>query len=241
MGNTSDAPAPVTSGIQVLDRALLILGIVARRPHSLSELCETTGLPRATAHRIAVALEKHRMVTRLDDGQWTAGPALAELAPKSSARLDEAAEFVLPNLVKRTGESVQLYKLSGNERICVATAEPPLGLRDTVPVGSRMTLTAGSAAKVLVAYAPPAFQASVLEHSVYSAADLEKVRMARAAESIGEREPVLASASVPVRDATGVIAALSISGPVDRMGPSPAALHREALQDAAAELEAHLR
>jgi hypothetical protein len=25
------------------------------------------------------------------------------------------------------------------------------------------------------------------------------------------------------------------------MGPSPAALHREALQDAAAELEAHLR
>ncbi|HCT13878.1 MULTISPECIES: IclR family transcriptional regulator [Actinomycetes] len=241
MGNTSDAPAPVTSGIQVLDRALLILGIVARRPHSLSELCETTGLPRATAHRIAVALEKHRMVTRLDDGQWTAGPALAELAPKSSARLDEAAEFVLPNLVKRTGESVQLYKLSGNERICVATAEPPLGLRDTVPVGSRMTLTAGSAAKVLVAYAPPAFQASVLEHSVYSAADLEKVRMARVAESIGEREPVLASASVPVRDATGVIAALSISGPVDRMGPSPAALHREALQDAAAELEAHLR
>jgi DNA-binding IclR family transcriptional regulator len=241
MGNTSDAPAPVTSGIQVLDRALLILGIVARRPHSLSELCETTGLPRATAHRIAVALEKHRMVTRLDDGQWTAGPALAELAPKSSARLDEAAEFVLPNLVKRTGESVQLYKLSGNERICVATAEPPLGLRDTVPVGSRMTLTAGSAAKVLVAYAPPAFQASVLEHSVYSAADLEKVRMARVAESIGEREPVLASASVPVRDATGVIAALSISGPVDRMGPSPAARHREALHAAAMDLEEHLR
>jgi DNA-binding IclR family transcriptional regulator len=241
MGNTSDAPAPVTSGIQVLDRALLILGIVARRPHSLSELCETTGLPRATAHRIAVALEKHRMVTRLDDGQWTAGPALAELAPKSSARLDEAAEFVLPNLVQRTGESVQLYKLSGNERICVATAEPSLGLRDTVPVGSRMTLAAGSAAKVLVAYAPPAFQTSVLEHSVYSAADLEKVRMARVAESVGEREPVLASASVPVRDATGVIAALSISGPIDRMGPSPAALHREALQAAAAELEAHLR
>lgn len=241
MGNSSDSPAPVTSGIQVLDRALLILGIVARRPHSLSELCETTGLPRATAHRIAVALEKHRMVTRLDDGQWTAGPALAELAPKSSARLDEAAEFVLPNLVQRTGESVQLYKLSGNERICVATAEPRLGLRDTVPVGSRMTLAAGSAAKVLVAYAPPAFQNSVLEHSVYSAADLDKVRMARVAESVGEREPVLASASVPVRDATGVIAALSISGPIDRMGPSPAALHREALQAAAAELEAHLR
>ncbi|MGO2515741.1 MAG: IclR family transcriptional regulator, partial [Corynebacterium variabile] len=187
MGITSDVPVPVTSGIQVLDRALLILGIVARRPHSLSELCETTGLPRATAHRIAVALEKHRMVTRLDDGQWTAGPALAELAPKSSARLDEAAEYVLPSLVQRTGESCQLYKLSGAERICVATAEPPLGLRDTVPVGARMTLAAGSAAKILVAFSPKSFQDEILQTASYTAADLEQIRVARIAESMGER------------------------------------------------------
>ncbi|MDN6661957.1 MAG: IclR family transcriptional regulator [Corynebacterium variabile] len=241
MGITSDVPVPVTSGIQVLDRALLILGIVARRPHSLSELCETTGLPRATAHRIAVALEKHRMVTRLDDGQWTAGPALAELAPKSSARLDEAAEYALPSLVQRTGESCQLYKLSGAERICVATAEPPLGLRDTVPVGARMTLAAGSAAKILVAFSPKSFQDEILQTASYTAADLEQIRVARIAESMGEREPVLASTSVPVRDSTGVIAALSISGPIDRMGPSPAARHREALHAAAMDLEEHLR
>ncbi|MGO2515742.1 MAG: IclR family transcriptional regulator, partial [Corynebacterium variabile] len=50
-----------------------------------------------------------------------------------------------------------------------------------------------------------------------------------------------ASASVPVRDSTGVIAALSISGPIDRMGPSPAARHREALHAAAMDLEEHLR
>ena len=47
--------------------------------------------------------------------------------------------------------------------------------------------------------------------------------------------------SAPVRDSTGVIAALSISGPAERMGPSPAARHREALQAAAAELESYLR
>ncbi|AHW63867.1 Transcriptional regulator, IclR-family [Corynebacterium glyciniphilum AJ 3170] len=230
-----------TSGIQVLDRALLILGIVARRPHSLSELCETTGLPRATAHRIAVALEKHRMVTRLEDGQWTAGPALAELAPKSSTRLDEAAEHVLPDLVERTGEAVQIYKLSGRERVCIATAEPRQGLRDTVPVGNRLTLTAGSAAKVLVAYSPKVFQDDILANANYTAEDLELVRAGQIAESVGERDAALASVSVPVRDASGVVAALSISGPAERMGPSPAARHREALQHSAAELERYLR
>jgi DNA-binding IclR family transcriptional regulator len=235
-GNSS-----TTSGIQVLDRALLILGIVARRPHSLSDLCETTGLPRATAHRIAVALEKHRMVTRLDDGLWTAGPALAELAPKSSTRLDEAAEHVLPDLVNRTGESVQIYKLSGHDRVCIAGAEPKAGLRDTVPIGNRMTLSAGSAAKVLVAYAPRSFQEDILTTASYTADDLETVRVGQIAESVGERDAALASVSVPIRDSSGVIAALSISGPAERMGPSPAARHREALQSCVAELESYLR
>lgn len=250
MGNPTDSDSgttlapgttPTTSGIQVLDRALLILGIVARRPHSLSELCDTTGLPRATAHRIAVALEKHRMVTRLDDGLWTAGPALAELAPKTSTRLEEAAEHVLPDLVTRTGEAVQIYKLSGHQRVCIAGAEPQIGLRDTVPVGNRMTLSAGSAAKVLVAFAPLGFQEDVLSTASYTAADLEAVRVGQIAESVGERDAALASVSAPVRDSTGVIAALSASGPADRMGPSPAARHREALQAAAAELESYLR
>lgn len=229
------------SGIQVLDRALLILGIVAQRPHSLTDICDSTGLPRATAHRIAVALEKHRMVTRLDDGQWTAGPALAELAPKSSTRLDEAAEHVLPALVERTGEAVQIYKLSGHERVCIATAEPRQGLRDTVPVGNRLTLNAGSAAKVLVANAPKAFQDEVLSTSSYTSGDLELVRAGQIAESVGERDAALASVSVPIRDASGVIAALSISGPAERMGPSPAARHREALQSSAEELERYLQ
>lgn len=239
--DTETSPTSTTSGIQVLDRALLILGIVARRPHSLSELCETTGLPRATAHRIAVALEKHRMVTRLEDGQWTAGPALSELAPKSSTRLDEAAEHVLPGLVERTGEAVQIYKLSGHERVCIATAEPREGLRDTVPVGNRLTLNAGSAAKILVAYSPRVFQDEILQSSRYTADDLELVRAGQIAESIGERDSALASVSVPVRDASGVIAALSISGPAERVGPSPAVRHREALQASAEELERYLR
>ena len=47
----------------------------------------------------------------------------------------EAAAAVLPRLRDITGESVQLYRRDGTQRVCVAAAEPASGLRDTVPVG----------------------------------------------------------------------------------------------------------
>ena len=76
-----------------------------------------------------------------------------------------AAEDVLPTLRDLTGESVQLYRREGDSRVCVAVAEPASGLRDTVPVGVRLPLTAGSGAKVLMAWsdeAPGAFDPDLL-------------------------------------------------------------------------------
>ena len=158
-----EVEVPNTSGIQVLDRAIFILAVIAKEPRSLSQLCEETGLPRATAHRISVALEKHRLIERQEDGHWVAGPALAELAPRTDRKLEDTAANLLPDLMHTVGESVQVYRLSGRERICIANAEPASGLRDTVPVGTRMTLAAGSAAKVLMAYASPGLQEEVLK------------------------------------------------------------------------------
>ena len=44
------------------------------------------------------------------------------------------------------------------------------------------------------------------------------------AQSVAEREPGVASVSAPVRDARGVvIAAVSVSGPIDRIGRRPGA------------------
>ena len=232
---------PAISGIQVHDRAVYILSIIAARPHNLSEVCDETGLPRATAHRISVALEKHRLIERQADGQWTAGPALAELAPRTSPRLEEAAEHLLPKLVEQTKESVQVYQLSGFERLCVANAEPATGLRDTVPRNTRMTLNAGSAARILVAWAPASLQQAVLPTAAYSAAELERVRQTQISESVAERDASLASASVPIFDSTGtMVAALSVSGPVARMGDSPAEKFGDALRQTAKEIEIHL-
>ncbi len=65
------------SGIGVLDKAMGVLHAVAEQPCSLTELCNRTGLPRATAHRLAVGLEVHRLLTRDADGLWCTGPASA--------------------------------------------------------------------------------------------------------------------------------------------------------------------
>ena len=108
------------------------------------------------------------------------------------------------------------------QRICVASAEPPSGLRDTVPVGSRLPMTAGSGAKVLVAWADLATQRTVLTDAVFGERVLLEVRRRGWAQSLAEREPGVASVSAPVRDAAGsVIAAVSVSGPVDRIGRRP--------------------
>lgn len=239
MGQNKDVPA--TSGIQVLDRAIFILSVIAKKPRNLAELCEITGLPRATAHRIAVALEKHRLIERLPDSHWTAGPALSELAPQASSRLEEAAGHILPKLMQATNESVQLYRLSGMERVCIANAEPVAGLRDTVPIGTHMTLEAGSAAKLLVAFSSQLLQKEVLPTAAYDEAELEQIHADGISQSYAERDPSLASASVPVFDANGsLIAALSISGPVDRMGKQPAERFGRVLKEAARELESHL-
>ncbi|OBF17870.1 IclR family transcriptional regulator [Mycobacterium sp. ACS4331] len=210
------------SGIGVLDKALGVLHSVAESPCGLAELCERTGLPRATAHRLAAGLEVHRLLTRDTEGRWQLGPALVELAAHVNDPLLAAGTAVLPRLREITGESVQLYRREGTSRICVVALEPPAGLRDTVPVGVRMPMTAGSGAKVLLAYSDHATQQAVLSGAKFTDRALAEVRRRGWAQSVAEREPGVASVSAPVRDAKGaVIAAISVSGPIDRMGRRP--------------------
>jgi DNA-binding IclR family transcriptional regulator len=212
------------SGIGVLDKAVGVLHIVAESPCGLAELCQRSGLPRATAHRLAAGLETHRLLARDSQGRWRLGPALTELAGQVHDPLLAAGAAVLPRLREITGESVQLYRREGTWRVCVAAMEPPAGLRDTVPVGTRLPMTAGSGAKVLLAFSDGATQQAVLPTARFTERTMAEVRRRGWAQSVAEREPGVASVSAPVRDGLGnVIAAVSVSGPIDRMGRRPGA------------------
>jgi DNA-binding IclR family transcriptional regulator len=213
-----------SSGIGVVDKSVAILASVASGPRALAELVEATALPRATAHRLAVALETHRLLARDAEGRFVLGPRVGELAAALPDPLVSAAGPVLAWVRDECGESAQLYRRDGAERVCVAAAERTHGLRTTVPLGSRLPLTAGSGAQVLCAWSDSASMAAVLRAAEFTERTLAEVRRRGWAQSVGQREAGVASVSAPVLRADGeLLAAISISGPIERLGRSPGA------------------
>src|SRR5277367_4134886 len=166
-----------TSGVGVLDKAVSVLAAAESGPATLAQLVDATGLARPTAHRIAVALERHRLLARDAQGRFILGPRIAELATAAGEdRLLAVAQPVLVGLRDLTGESAQIYRRQADSRICVAAAERATGLRDTVPVGTALPMTAGSAAQVLLAWEEPERLHRGLRGAKFSAASLAQVR-----------------------------------------------------------------
>ena len=220
----------------MLDRSVAVLDAVAAHgPVALGDLAAVTRLPRATAHRLAVALERHALLARDGAGRFVLGGRLIGWGALA-ARADpivEAAPAVLAHLRDATGESAQLYVREGDRRVCVAVAERAAGLRDTVPLGATLPLDAGSGARVLLAWAPDAHRFPRV-----SATQLAAVRRRGWAQTVGERDAGVASVSAPVLDAAGrVVAAISVSGPIDRIGRQPGRRFAAAVVAAARDLE----
>lgn len=206
--------------VGVVDKAAAILSAIEVRPLTLAGLVEATGFHRATAHRLATALEAHGLVRRDSVGRFVPGPWLVSLGKIAAAGLPlrDVARPVLEDLVAETGESAQLYVVQGEHRLCVESVESPNGLRTIVAVGQTLPLDRGSAGKIF----------------------RRDPRTLRAgwAESVGEREAGVASVSAPIISAEGVVvAAVSVSGPIERTTRSPGKRYAGAVMAAAREIE----
>lgn len=206
--------------LKLLDRTMTVLHACEQGPASLADLVARTGLPRATAHRLACALEEHGLLRRDAGGRWGLGPTLARLGAAAAAGPPLAVTAVpaLEALRDATGESVQLYVRRGDERLCVVSLESPHSLRTIVPVGAALPLARGSAGRILGGgpVAPGGW-----------------------AESVEEREPGVASVSAAVRDERpggggSVLAAVSVSGPVERTTRAPGRRYGRLVVEAAA-------
>jgi DNA-binding IclR family transcriptional regulator len=90
---------------------------------------------------------------------------------------------------------------------------------------------------VLLAYAEPAGAEQLLARAAFPAKALAGVRRRGWAASVAEREAGVASVSAPVRATDGqVIAAISVSGPIERLTRTPGRRHAPAVLAAATEL-----
>jgi DNA-binding IclR family transcriptional regulator len=155
-------------------------------------------------------------VARDGEGRFELGPRIPELArsgPVNRRALGAAAGPALVVLRDATGESAQLYVSLGESRVCVAALESPHSLRTIVAVGASLPMDRGSAGKVLSG-APDA-------------------RRQGWAESVEEREAGVASVSAPVVVGGEVIAAVSVSGPVERTTRQPGQKYAAAVVAAA--------
>jgi DNA-binding IclR family transcriptional regulator len=209
-----------TSGVGVVDKAVGLLAALERGPQSLAELVAATGMSRATAHRLAVALEAHGLVRRDGDGRFTLGLRLIGLGHAAAEAVPGwlDARPALAWLQEQTGESVQLYVRDRDVRVCVESLEAPHELRTIVPVGARLPLDRGSAGRVLRDSAPGGW-----------------------VESVEERQAGVASVSAPVVDPSGrVVAAVSVSGPIDRTSRAPGRRYGAAVAAAAARISRSL-
>jgi DNA-binding IclR family transcriptional regulator len=207
----------IVSGVGVLDKSVLVLHALATTADglSLAELQDATALPRATAHRLAAALEDHGFVRRNGEGRYVLGFTLASLAGAAQKQfpLAAAARPILERLVDSTGESVQLYVREGDNRRCVLSHPSPHGLRWIITEGEVYPLGRGSAGHVLAG------------HTLGKGGWIE---------SVAEREAGVASVSAPVVVDGHVVAAVSVSGPIERLTRTPGRKFGAAVTKAAA-------
>jgi DNA-binding IclR family transcriptional regulator len=208
------------SAVGVIDKAAGILTALETQPLALADLASATDLPRATAHRLAVALERHGLVSRDGRGRFVLGPRLSELASAAGSGRRTLADLARPALVMlrdTTGESSQLYVADGANRICLVSLESPYSLRTIVPVGAALPMDRGSAGAVLRG------EVGVLSRGW--------------AESVEEREKGVASVSAPVLIDGRVVAAVSVSGPIERTTRQPGKRYAGAVAQAARAVE----
>ncbi len=210
------------SNVGVLDKAVGVLkAIEMSGPLTLIELQAATGMPRATLHRLAVALESHGLLRRETSGRFCLGLGLVALGAVATETFPIAG-LARPRLVQlgqETGESVQLYVRDGDRRRCAVSLPSPHGLRWMVGEGALLPLHLGSAGRVLSG---------------------ESGRRGWV-ETVEERETGVASVSAPVSlPSVGVLAAVSVGGPVDRLTRQPGKRFGAAVVAAAADIAAAL-
>ncbi|UNK19251.1 IclR family transcriptional regulator [Paenibacillus sp. N3/727] len=235
--------------VRAVERALDILMCFTKNHElALTEISSLIGLHKSTVHRLMTTLEEKGFVVRDSrTDKYRLGMKIWELSTHLS-HSDDPAVLLLPameSLRDRLGETVSLYLRDGAERIRIQAVQSNQAIRRVAQVGTRLPLSVGASSKVLVAYASPSDQEELLNLPNWpDVVDKEQYRRQLVeivekgyAISIEEREPGAAAVSVPIIDRSGKIAAaLSMSGPVNRLSAETLREYAPVLKEAAREM-----
>lgn len=226
-----------TPSVQVLDRALDMLDVIAARDGApLGEIAEAAGLPASTAHRILATLER-RGYARVDaeTGQWTIGVGAYSVG-QAFARVRKVEALARPAmraLMEASGETVNLGVLEGREVVFLAQVECAAPLRAYFRPGRRGPAHASGIGKAMLAHAAPEAAARLFSGAAFeqftpttlASLDALMEELARTcargwALDDEEHTPGMRCVAATVFDERGdPVAGLSLSGPTVRVAP----------------------
>ncbi|MBO0853416.1 MAG: IclR family transcriptional regulator [Nocardia sp.] len=123
-----------------------------------TELANTTGLARPTAHRLLVSLAAEGLVDRdTTTGRWSLGPELYLMGAAAANRYDitNHARDIVEEISRATGESAFLSAHRGDETMCILSREGSFPLRSHVLYdGKRFPLGVASAGLAILSHLP---------------------------------------------------------------------------------------
>lgn len=218
--------------VQSIDRALDVLETLAEHGGAagLSEIAAKTGLPYGTIHRLLRTLLARGYVRQESDRRYALGAGLVRLGGVAEGMVGEWARPHLARMVELSGETANLAVLEGDFVVYVAQVPSPRRLRMFAEVGRRVLPHSTAVGKVLLAGRGAEEAVTLLERTgmprrtpntiteaAAMLAELERVRAAGYAMDLGEEELGVHCLAVPVSDGERVVAAMSVSGPAERI------------------------
>jgi DNA-binding IclR family transcriptional regulator len=220
--------------MQSLSRAMAILDCFTVETPQLGvrEIARQIDMSVSTVGRMLASLNTLGLLCQDPASRlYRMGPKVMSYSMVYTASLDmrESARPMLEELFRLTNETVSLYVLEGDERVCAACIESSERLRVVVRQGEHMPLHAGSAGKALLAFMPDEDVKRVLARPLEKITtktitardsllkELKEVRRKGYAISHGERFEDVIGVAAPIFDGTGrVVAAMNVAGPSQR-------------------------
>jgi IclR family acetate operon transcriptional repressor len=216
-------------------KAFRIVELLAAKPNgglTLAELSLELGMPKSTTHRYLTTLVALGLTERDGADHFHVGTKLVELAGSFLANSDLRTESnaILDELAATTGETVHLAVPSGGEVVYIAKVESIHALRMYSHIGARLPMHSTSLGKAILAHLPVARVDEILVEPMRArtartitssrelAVELDRIRQQGFAIDDEENEVGVCCVGAAVFDYMAVpVAAVSISGPINRM------------------------
>ena len=208
----ADHPSQVKS----VSKALRLIDHMAefKRPLSLLELSQCSGMPKSTVHGLLATLRESGYVEQAADGKYHLGTRLFELGNivSTSWNIVPIARPHLQNIALQTGQSVQLSMIDKAEVLILDHADANSSLRVVTEVGDRLPLHSTASGKAIMAFLPPSQVDRLLRqgmpsftpHTITGAeqmhAVLDKIRQQGYAVEDGENRIGLRGVAAPIFD-----------------------------------------